>query len=657
MAAVTPHWRINYLEIGMKYTRNLHMRAVADRTLLCALPAILLVGALELIVKNAVFILANIVIAIINGGSYLVHRIKALYAARRPTPPLMATPAVQPQGPNVHPVRVPQRNDRPVRVPQHIGGARINLNRLQPLAVVEQRPPLDAQQFTPDELGAFRASLMSSTNPDEAEIIQLEDTLYAVWHEPRTNSILIQTAVDYHARNENNRIEVMVDEPGRITSIKINGVNQNQIPADFLPRFQQSFLKCLELSSKYDFPNIQIIRRGLKEIPHFHMEKLAEAIMENPGRQNFASRISVVFLKNNLTRDEGYDAGGLSREFVDDLFKYITGDKSPLRFSKNPNTGLLMPVAQLNSHGVLNFNEQKTYRHMGQVMMYCYLNQNNMLIGKRFDNHLFRAAFSLTPAEVDMEYALLADAVKLKMCLVLARANDEPAASIRYIELAAKGNLITHDELREVVQYLDLSGDLPQGINANLFDPANAQQRVLVQHALVNSIFSKERVGESLAAIHAIARGMKQALAAIQPRTPYQGINPAEFERKVQGSLDRAVIAERIIPGPLVNRVVRQKIDWLKEWIRDETTTEEELHKFVKFVSGSSSLAPDQRIDVAEQSAHDSLPVPVAHTCFLRIDISPVNATYGGHNDHNKANFIRALRELALTDPTGYSMA
>ncbi|HSX10940.1 MAG TPA: hypothetical protein VLF94_04405 [Chlamydiales bacterium] len=507
-----------------------------------------------------------------------------------------------------------------------------------------QPAPLPNQQLSADDLSAFRTAITNATNAQEAAIIQIGDVLYAVWRDPATQSIKIQDSVNYYAHNrQDNLIEVVIDGPGRVTSIKVNGRNQNQIPADLLPRFRQSFLKCLELSSRYQFANgtveIQIIRRGINEIPQFHLEKLSEILKQHPNTD-----LRVSFLKNDGTRDEGVDAGGLSRDCLDDLFEHVTKADGLLRFERHPESNLLLPAPQGNN-GALTFEENQMYRQMGQVMMYCYQNQRNLLIGRRFDNSIYRAAFSLTPPEIDREFAALPLAAKMKMCEEMARENNEPPGSLRLIQIARKGNGLSAADLMEVEDFLNMNGDLPPDFDHAHFNPDNPQQKAIVLKALTDQILERFK---SLPAIHALAKGMKEIRARID------NIGFREFSRKIQGSLDRNVIINAIrVQG--FNRGVQRKVDWLKEWIRDEAT-DDELQKFIKFVGGTSCLPVGRAIQVAEQDVNNPLPVPRAHSCFFQIDISPVDAAYGPHNDHTKENFIRSLKELALTDPTQYSM-
>jgi hypothetical protein len=389
MTAVTDAFRpIEYVQPNFRLTGKVCEWASdqSKKVLLCALPIIALVVVFELVIKNPAILALDVTIALANAARYLVYRARKLCVSRAMrSPTISSTPPTTIRGLGA---RTTHRGaHRPIRseVPRTP-------------SVVE--PPLANQPFTGDELATFRAAIRSHTNelrrrhnnqmPNDVPdlpIVQIGDILYAVWYDETTRSIQIHNSVDYYARRNENLLSLTIDEAGLITRVRLNNREQlNEVPENWRPVIHQCFLKCLELSSLYSAASgtieIQVIRRGLKDVTPFHLEKLAELIRANPR-----ARLHVVFLKNNMEREVGADAGGLSRDYVDDLGGNFTKDPN-LSFVEDPTTHLLMPKPRLpytEGSARLSFEEAKMYKEMGQLMMYCYCN-GGVAIGQRFAN-------------------------------------------------------------------------------------------------------------------------------------------------------------------------------------------------------------------------------------------------------------------------------
>jgi hypothetical protein len=231
---------------------------------------------------------------------------------------------------------------------------------------------------------------------------------------------------------------------------------------------------------------------------------------------------------------------------------------------------------------------------------------------------------------------------------------------------------LSDDELKKIAEDMQLIVFLPDEFIKTDGTPDEDKiqsKRELFKEYLISYLFSAEgygqvgfQLGVQLAPIHAIAQGM-YSICDISEPDRYECWNTSNyknFDTKVQGSLDRNVISQKI-----VNKVsryqpyyaeVNKKIGWLKRWIVNEAT-DEELRNFLKFATGSSSLPTGPRIKIREQ-LFSYLPCPRAHTCFHQIDISPEPCSYANaFNDHNYENFIDCLKKLALVNPGDYQMS
>ncbi|MBU6447126.1 MAG: hypothetical protein KGQ49_06985, partial [Verrucomicrobia bacterium] len=413
------------------------------------------------------------------------------------------------------------------------------------------------------------------------------------------------------------------------------------------------FQKAYEFSSKYEVEgthiSARVIRRGLIENPEYHLDQLGERLAEMRNRQpSFGAK----FLENDLTEQVGVDAGGLRRDFVGDLLKGLITHMNSLVFRKIHGSELYMPVASRHcSPGALpglDWNESALYSKLGHLLMFSYLDHSNLVIGQCFERALFQAALSLTPEEVRTPFSHLGDATILKMARQIFEARGTPVHTLDFLQRSSEQR--TNAEWTDMVNWASDAATWPQNL---VFNPQNPEHRQHVVNGLKELIF--EQVGHYLSPIHAIAQGMD----LVKTRwAPTQRIELDQFIEKVQGSLDRATIANAIVASQIP--YIDQRIRWLKEWIRDPETRVSDISNLIKFATGSPSLAVNGQIRVnpqAEVPGRPYNPALIGHSCFNTIDISPVPCTYGTYNNHDKANFIRAVKEMALTQAGEYSMA
>lgn len=139
--------------------------------------------------------------------------------------------------------------------------------------------------------------------------------------------------------------------------------------------------------------------------------------------------------------------------------------------------------------------------------------------------------------------------------------------------------------------------------------------------------------------IYHIARGMQPGL----PSWDAVRLDSIDaFSSKVQGSIDRdKIIASIDYQG--YNGIVKEKITWLKEWIRE--SSDAEVQAFLKFAIGSASLPNAKRITVDAQ--FPQTPYLGASTCDMKIHMSDQKRypNWGAEKwDNTKEAFIRNLK-------------
>jgi hypothetical protein len=301
---------------------------------------------------------------------------------------------------------------------------------------------------------------------------------------------------------------------------------------------------------------------------------------------------------------------------------------------------------------------------------------------------------SLKAAEIDVSFEQLSSEAVLKMASTFVKAqkaqgNKDMKDIETLLEILNKqkqGKKFTNDELTFIANQANRCDILPEkyvdyydednkesGGDLNVSKMLNDSDNQTNLTALLPQILSKlpvvnlQGLGNILPGIHAMARGAKsvckiqydgQSIDTIWDNNIVR-IKPKDFSLKVQGSLDRKAIANSFYCDANVNDEIKKKVRWLQEWIQDTSPTGatiEDIENFLKFASGSSSLASGQQIRFSQKRGSSS-PMAIAHTCFHQIELSPnCSGSENGYNDFNKEAFIRCVREGWFSSIEGYQM-
>ncbi len=561
----------------------------------------------------------------------------------------------------------------------------------------------DPLQLSCDDLMTIRAALRVL---NVLEIITVDlgvSGKYVVWYNAEFKVINIQDSISYFRNINDNKLAIIINKKGKITFLKINNSlpGSTKVPNDFLPHMQACFKVALEKSSTYtqnpsnDTVSIKVVRKGLKEVPEYHINKLTE-IIEKSFQYKKDPKIEMTFLKSNMHGDEGVDRGGLTRDYLSELMEGIIAINK-LNFKK---MGLLViPHAKnecknLEPLPFLNDQEKEIYKNLGKLITYCYHSEreghfeNTYLLGRHFDDSLFNAALCLTAEEIDTPFEDLTLETKLKMGEALLEARVASGMDMKYykarLDWIRDFDNLTLQQLKDAAFQVLNAECLPDDFTLNNVgdeadvDRINANKDKFKQF-LIDSFFTPKgqhgQLGAHLAPIHAIAQGMKSICSPesfpnvndnAKWNAKFKGQNYVAFSNKVQGSINREEIANQIKLDVHMTKAaeleISKKAKWLQEWVLDGVNgaSEEDLKNLLKFVTGSSSLAKDAVIQVKSQIKtykEDFIPIPRAHTCSFEMELAPVKASYGPeYNDHTKENFIKCLKELALKNPTAYQM-
>jgi hypothetical protein len=585
-------------------------------------------------------------------------------------------------------------------------------------------PPVTDSAFSVSDLITFKAALEDAYNRgigvDDPHEMLVGDKLYKVWYTPKFKSINIQEANNWAVSSQNEKLGVSIDHkdpinptsPYEIKTVFVNGedktANRDEVLKDKLPLLLSGFKKVLEISSKYESAYAQtpqgglkqvvqatVIKRGLNEVPEFHLSQLADNISNDPRKG-----LRVVFIKDDLSLDAGVDAGGLSRDYLDDVAEGIAQSKV-VKFHTNFKSKLGMPVTQQESTKEqsipsLTQEESAVFGNLGKLMMYCYLSapsaghwDYSLTLGHHYDETLFQAVLTLTEAEIDTPFEVLPLSTKLKLGKgILQRMTEEGmdmSDFIKMIDNFAKFDEIKSDDakLKSFAQTLCYAELLPAPYSKEGPSIIDVPDMTYIKDHLGdfeklvgNAIFGLSvgaqdadgkfaTLGSHLAPIHAIAKGMKSLNPGDRPLFDNK-VDFKQFNSKIQGEIKRdfdvqylsVSVSAALSLGVLQSTAqaeIDKKVGWMKKWLKDSATTDEEVRQFFKWATGSSSLPVGKQIKVGPQLTNLS-PCPASHSCAFQIDISPKGmGVIGGPNDRNEEDFIKCLK-IAMTGKMDYGM-
>lgn len=535
--------------------------------------------------------------------------------------------------------------------------------------------------------------------------IQIENPNCQISYDNNSSNII------FKPNDMNNKFQLNISN-GKINYVIFGGkiYSPKNIPNECKPYIQASFSKALREASTYRTGmghygglqiEINVIGRAVREDPQYHLNQLSGQL-NNRG----APSLFVNPLGNDLQQKAGIDAGGLGRNYLDDLFGGLLDGDSKIN-NKPLTNGLSVPVANGNS---LTDQETQSYRDIGKVLMYCRNSseKQSYCIGRHFDPSIFSAAFALTPEEVATPVGQLTPQTQQKMITAMLehlRDNTynlegvpenenlpvtEINTALAFIAIAnwKKGDPIPKlpenweqldirddnypIELRNLIalcslwvdkvcegidddeKYTKDGGMVPdlKKITDNFEKFIEDIQSVALNYPIASAGLSD--LPSSLAPIHQMASGM---LSAYEPRNREREWNQMRlspgsvqrFDLKVQGSINRQKIIDCIqseLPRDISATqaaVMRQKISWLKDWILDENTTEEEVKGLLKFITGTSSLAAGVNIKIVRKMDDNDDPTPRSHTCFNSMELYPKYCK-GAIRDDSREAFYSLLK-------------
>ena len=260
---------------------------------------------------------------------------------------------------------------------------------------VKEDPVLEAEETSPEELlrqfsSAELVTLRSALLMKNEMIIDLgKGEEYVLTYQSDSSTLTIQERESYNNHVEDKKLEMVIDQDGKITSLQIHQRTQadhsEAVSENFAHRLLAGLNAAIERiyqeTSKY-MPGwykiyITTVKRSVKRSPDFHLRKLLEAIEKSRKAGAEVLRLNVTFLNDHLELNEGLDADGISRDFLDDLFEGII-QNSTLSFKPIEGSSLMLPQTKKgakNCRGLplLDAEEKSLCRDMGKLMREIYL--------------------------------------------------------------------------------------------------------------------------------------------------------------------------------------------------------------------------------------------------------------------------------------------
>jgi len=361
--------------------------------------------------------------------------------------------------------------------------------------------------------------------------------------------------------------------------------------------------------------------------------ELLNTLIEKFKNKEFVDR-----LKINFINEAGVDAGGLSRDFITELFSALT---KQIPVKEYPN-GFLRP--ELKAGQSLDDTNEKTFQNIGRLMMFCLNASDSYPIGPVFDRGVYAAIQAFTSLMDNKEF-LKQNFDKLLSIYKDLHAYDKSAKkSIEFMEpcLAPWNDSTKPNVIKRACSIVEDEDALPlelQGIE----DVEELKKLVFeknlgdtIQNAL-RKYCMEQFLTPKLAPLFAIAQGI--CYAESQPKIKWEDIikmKPKELEEAVQGATDietiRNTLLKKVSFRDNLDTEEPHKAEWVKQWL--QSADEETIRKFLFLLSASDSIGTIGERSIANKGwtiGKTSSDAVIFHTCFNMLDFPFHSITSAEH--------------------------
>ena len=275
--------------------------------------------------------------------------------------------------------------------------------------------------------------------------------------------------------------------------------------------------------------HIRIVPDELKIHPEIILKNISELF------QRFIFKNLQVF----FIGQQGADQGGLSRQFISDLFSQLA---LKMKFQKCDN-GLFRPRLPEDSNGdfpALSKADKTLYRQLGQMMMFVLNASIIMPIGMLFDLGVFTAITKMDPKllrkefeEIDLNDPVIFDKM-LGIYKDINRYIEDDMKMVLRTEQYLNLNEASPDELLQDAYGLVMGDPNIEQFNIG-YDVKKMRQHLPQIKMAVQKLFIDTKLRPALSPIHEIAKGMKSSVfnSRLNFRT-LQKMSPAKLSEDLR---------------------------------------------------------------------------------------------------------------------------
>lgn len=353
-------------------------------------------------------------------------------------------------------------------------------------------------------------------------------------------------------------------------------------------------------------------------------------------------KLSITFITDEGEPEKGFDLGGLSRQFINQLLTSLC-EKGP--FIKGPE-GLFKPYLLLQEY---NEDIRKGLAQIGQLLMLCMnvKQQDKLLLttGSLFEETFFRflkesSLFRISVRERDFSDPKIFDELFLEY-RALNSHNKSTTAMLENIDACLYAtsesceytllNLYRTIEYEPEVEALNLNADIEQ-IKANVPVLISCFRNHVAEVHIIPHLFP----------LQIITEGMRDSQFRFYTSFTnlIMGSSSQRIADVIQGKLDKNFILDRLVYDDNIPTRLRE---WIVNWICE--ASEEKLKLLLFALSGSTSLGSTSRIRVV-----NGICISFS-TCFLKFK---VNKDFSS-NEVFVESLERALINIKEHPDMGYS--
>jgi len=553
--------------------------------------------------------------------------------------------------------------------------------------------------------GEHADNLLSQNRNENVPIVEVIDQIQTVWerHHPDINfpnlGLILISSEEENSSTHNSTYsedsETSISENKDIVETIMESERTENIEGDLFGDVTNITLLDIEnfkrtgdsiVSVNYGTYVFKVKQEWLEKMPEEVLKSLHDdAYVSYPGLTN----IRVKFMTEEwgqYEKQEGYDAGGLSRHFMSALFQGISlipekETASVMDFEKDH--GLIIPKAKfrkylncdsenlvksellealglafgdsipdryISSNGKVHYakvrknfgkiqeklcrlteDESKAYKMIGALFALCQ-SKPNYVIGQIFDDNLFKSLCQFTSPEIDNDFETLSGNRLLEIYRTHMSGDAQSTQWFRIINKDPKN--LTDVELMTAVYLAYEDPDEYAGEIQNIYDADEIRTHFKeVRRRVIAKVKTFAR--RDLAPVHMMAKGIKSFFDVqgygVESWENIRQRGDEQLSDAIQGRLSKDLIKEIItyydgVGDRSIDRIKGYMDTWINEAMDDE------LKDFVQAITGCSAIGGNARLLVNLYGGGHRL--PEFHTCSSEMDL---------RNTHCYANFKKDL--------------